>query len=123
MENKVKFTYWLKGLILSYAISFTLIIIVSLLLHFTSLRENKLSMLNNIIMIISISIASIYLSIKIKERGWLNGFLLGFSYYFVIILINFIADRSISINLILGTKLISASLMGTIGGMIGVNLN
>src|SRR5699024_3882620 len=123
MENKVKFTYWLKGLILSYAISFTLIIIVSLLLHFTSLRENKLSMLNNIIMIISISIASIYLSIKIKERGWLNGFLLVFSYYVVIILINFIADMSISINLIVGNKLISVSLMGSIGGMIGVNLN
>src|SRR5699024_11977220 len=105
MENKVKFTYWLKGLILSYAISFTLIIIVSLLLHFTSLRENKLSMLNNIIMIISISIASIYLSIKIKEWVWLNGFLLGFSYYFVIILLNLIADCSISIYLFLGTKL------------------
>src|SRR5699024_3438192 len=123
MQNKVKYTYCLKVLILSYAISFTLIILVLLLLHITSLSENILSMLNNIIMIISISIASIYLSIKIKERGWLNGFLLGFSYYFVIILINFIADRSISINLILGTKLISASLMGTIGGMIGVNLN
>lgn len=122
MEGRIRFRYWLQAIVLGFAISFSLIIIVSLLLKLTSLRENKLPILNNIIMVVSISIASIYLALKLKEKGWLYGLGLGALYYCIIILVSFILERTISIDLILGIKLLSASIIGSIGGMIGVNL-
>lgn len=123
MENKIRLRYWFKALISSFAISFALIIIVSLLLQLTSLRENKLPILNNIVMVLSISIGSTYLALKLKEKGWLHGLVLGFAYYLIIILINCIVERTILINLMLGIKLFSSSIIGAIGGMIGVNLS
>lgn len=122
MKSNIKPMYWFKGLVLSFFITVILIMIMSLLLRFTNLREGKLPLFNSIIMVISIVIGSIYVAIQIKENGWLNGAILGFGYYFVIILINFIVVRPISLDLIAAVKLITASLIGSIGGMIGINL-
>lgn len=122
MRNREKAIYLIKGLILSFIISFTLIIILALLLQFTSLREDKLSVLNNINIVLSISIASGYIGVKLKEKGWINGLILGFLYSSIILLINIIEGRSIFINSIFVIRLLTASLIGAIGGMIGVNL-
>ncbi len=123
MKNKIKLVYWLKGLVLAFAITFILIFIISLFLRFTSLREGgKLPLLNSIVMLLSIVIASIYLAIKVKEKGWLNGAILGLGYYLIIILLNFLVMRSVSLDLIIGAKLFMAIITGSIGGMIGINL-
>ncbi len=122
LKNKIKLVYWLKGLVLAFAITFILIFIISLFLRFTSLREGKLPLLNSIVMLLSIVIASIYLAIKVKEKGWLNGAILGLGYYLIIILLNFLVMRSVSLDLIIGAKLFMAIITGSIGGMIGINL-
>lgn len=122
MRDKVKPMDWFKALVLSFGITVLLIIIMSLILRFTNLREEKLPLLNNIIMLLSIAIASIYLAMQVREKGWFNGAILGFGYYLVIILINFIIVRPISLDLISAIKLIMATLIGAIGGMIGINL-
>lgn len=122
LKNKIKLVYWLKGLVLAFAITYILIFIISLFLRFTSLREGKLPLLNSIVMLLSIVIASIYLAIKVKEKGWLNGAILGLGYYLIIILLNFLVMRSVSLDLIIGAKLFMAIITGSIGGMIGINL-
>ena len=122
LKNKIKLVYWLKGLVLAFAITFILIFIISLFLRFTSLREGKLPLLNSIVMLLSIVIASIYLAIKVKEKGWINGAMLGLGYYLIITLLNFLVMRSVSLDLIIGAKLFMAIITGSIGGMIGINL-
>lgn len=121
-KNKSRLNCLLKGILLAFVITFISIFVISLLLRFTNLREGKLPILNNIIMMVSIVISSIYLAMQVKEKGWLNGAFLGLGYYLVIVLLSFVAIKSISLDVITGAKLMVATLTGSIGGMIGINL-
>lgn len=118
--NSIK--YLAKGLLIAFILSIIFIIIISVLLRFTNLRESKVSLLNNIAMILCIVIASVYTSIKVKENGWLNGGLIGFFYYLIIIFLNLIFLRTIDTNILMLTKLVLATFTGIIGGIIGINI-
>lgn len=118
--NSIK--YLAKGLLIAFILSIIFVIIISLLLRFTNLRESKVSLLNNIAMILCIVFASIYTSIKVKENGWLNGGLIGFFYYLIIIFLNVIFLRTLDTNVLMLTKLVLATVTGIIGGIIGINV-
>ncbi|MGO1470149.1 MAG: TIGR04086 family membrane protein [Tissierella sp.] len=122
MKNKINFKTLIKCLTLSFIITVGMIFITSLLLQYTSLKETKLIIINNIIMIISIFIPSMFLSLKIKEKGWLNGLLLGIFYYIIFLLFNIVFLKESIIILFAITKLLLAGLVGSIGGIIGINL-
>lgn len=118
-----KSIYLLKGLLLAYIITFVLILMFSLLLTFSSLREGKTSLLNTLVMIISITSGGIYVAGKVKEKGWINGGILGISYYFILILLNLLLLRPIIIDMFSISKLIIAFTTGIIGGIIGINIS
>lgn len=123
MKNKLNVKFLAKALFLSFCITIFMIFVSSLIFQFTTLRATKMVLINNIIMVISIFVPSLYLALKVKENGWLNGFLLGFVYYVVIILLNiFLFKSNITLTFSLG-KLLLTSLIGTIGGIIGINLS
>lgn len=122
MKNKVNIKHLGKALFLSFGITMFMLLIASILLQFTSLRENKMVLINNIIMVASVFIASLYLSLKIKENGWFNGLILGLIYYLIIIVLNvFVFKNNIILHFLIG-KLFLTSFIGTIGGIIGINL-
>lgn len=122
LNIKLNFKSLLRALLLSCTITILIIFITSLVIQFTSLRETKMSLINNITMVISVLIPSIYLSLKVKENGWLNGFVLGFSYYLIIILLNIVLFKNdIWISFSIG-KLLLTGFIGSIGGIIGINL-
>lgn len=120
--KKDKVIYLLKGLFIAYIITVVLILIFSLLLTYTNLQENKIPLLNTIALIGSIALASIYVSIKIKEKGWIMGAIIGIVYYIVLIALNFLFLKTLAMDIFSISKLILASVTGMIGGMIGINL-
>lgn len=120
--KKDKVIYLLKGLFIAYIITVVLILIFSLLLTYTNLQENKIPLLNTIALIGSIALASIYVSIKIKEKGWIMGAIIGIVYYIVLIALNFLLLKTLAMDIFSISKLILASVTGMIGGMIGINL-
>jgi|SRR5699024_7869550 len=122
MKNKLKLIELLKGLILAFLITFILIFIISILLKFTGLREAKLGILNNIVIMLSIVISSIYVVLRVRKNGWLYGAILGLIYYLVIILINIVFYKANVLAPISIFKLIIIMIIGAIGGIIGVNL-
>lgn len=115
--------YFLKGIFLAFIITIVLITIFSLLIMFTNIKESKIPLLNNIAMIISIAISSIYVAFKIKENGWIQGGLVGVGYCVILLLLNIIFIKPIQIDLLSGTRLVLATITGIIGGMIGINLS
>lgn len=122
LNLKLNIKSLLKALLLSSIITVSIIFITSLVIQFTSLRETRISLINNITMILSVFVPSIYLSLKVKENGWLNGFLLGFTYYLIIILLNIVLFKNdIWISFSIG-KLLLTGFIGSIGGIIGINL-
>lgn len=123
MFTKSRINYLLKGLLLSFIITIVLLLILSLLLTFTSIREARLPLFNNIVMVISIVVGSMYVAIKTKENGWLNGAILGLIYFFIVLLFNLIFFKSFDSNLLVISKLVLSTIMGLIGGIIGINLS
>ena len=123
MKTKFNHKYWLKGLALAFIITFVLLLIVSLVLRFTSIRESNMSLFNSFVLVISIVISSAMLGRNVKERGWLNGAILGFIYYLIIIILNFMFNKPLDFGIFLLVKLLIASALGAIGGMIGINLH
>jgi len=111
-----------KALVLSYILTLILILIMSLLLTYTSLKESNIPLLNTITMIVSISIGSIYIAIKIQEKGWLNGGILGVLYFLVLILLNFLFVKPFTLDVFSITKFLIALATGIIGGVLGINL-
>ncbi|WP_425446030.1 TIGR04086 family membrane protein [Dethiothermospora halolimnae] len=111
-----------KGLIFSYIITIVLIFIASLILTYTDLSIDSLSVIKSIIMILSIALGAIYLSMKNNKKGWLNGGIVGLLYVVIMIIIGSIINNSFSLDSYVLIKLIIALITGAIGGMIGVNL-
>lgn len=120
--NRVRIRYLLRSFVLSIISTMLFLLIFTLILRFTSVSEANKPLVNNIIMLLSIVFASIYAAVKIKEKGWINGAIVGFIYYLVIIVINVLLFKGISSMSILTTKLLLSTMMGIIGGVIGINL-
>lgn len=122
IKSKAKIRYLLKGLLLSLCITIVLLFFISLLLKFTSLSESKLPQLNNLIMVISIVLSGIYVAFKIKENGWINGAIVGVLYSLVIIFLGTIFIKDMNTTSFILTRLLLSTVIGIIGGMIGINL-
>lgn len=121
-KNSMYVLYTLKGLALAYIVTFIMMLIFSLLLTYTSLKESIIPVLNTVIMIGSIVLGSIYLTFKIGEKGWLNGMIIGVLYFLILLLLNKLIITDSSITFYSFTKLLISIVTGVIGGMIGINL-
>ncbi len=116
--------FWclLKGLVVSCIITLGLILIVAIILTYTTLKESNILLLNTIIMVISIATGAIYLTMKIGEKGWLNGGIIGATYYLIILLLGISVLKNYSFGMYTASKFIISLVTGVIGGMIGINL-
>ncbi|KGG81518.1 hypothetical protein Y919_00730 [Caloranaerobacter azorensis H53214] len=121
-ENDNYMVTTFKGVLISIAISIICIIVLAVILTYTSLSESVVPILNSIIMIVSIALGAIYTSVRIKKKGWLNGAIIGLLYFILLILVSYIFIRSYKINSHVIIKGIVAIITGAVGGMIGVNL-
>lgn len=121
-EKKNNFLVILKGILIAYIVTFILISIYSCLLAYTNLPESTIPMCIVVIAIISISLASSLTLKKIKEKGLINGAIIGASYLLIIYLLSSIFLVGFSVNTFSIVMLIFSLIAGIVGGIVGVNL-
>lgn len=114
---------FLKALGICFAISFILIILYALILSFTSMSDSSMSMTIQIIMIVSITVSSIYGGKRISKKGWLFGIVLGLAFTLLLVPLGISFTQSFSFDKFFVAKALMGSAVGLIGGIIGVNLN
>jgi putative membrane protein (TIGR04086 family) len=114
---------FLKSLGVCFAISFVLIILYALILSFTSMSDSSMNMTIQIIMILSVTISSIYGGKKISRKGWLFGIVLGLVFTLLLVPLGIGFGQSFSLDKYFMAKVLMSSAVGLIGGIIGVNLN
>ena len=114
--------YLIKGLLLSYLVTIVLILFFSLIVTYSTIKEGRISLFNTITMITSITTGSIYVSRKLKENGWINGCIIGLSYYLILLLLNFALLRPFVLDVFSISKLLIAIIVGLISGIIGINI-
>ncbi len=113
---------FLKSLGLCLAISFVLIMLYALILSFTSMSDSSMKTSIQVIMIVSITVSSIYGGKKASRKGWLFGAALGLVFTVLLVPLGIGFGQSFAFDKYFVAKIFMGSVVGLIGGIIGVNL-
>ena len=111
-----------KGILISYLITIPAFIIFAFILTYTSFPEKFIPAAVTFTTVISVLIAGSKATRNVKNKGWMNGGVVGFLYVIVLYLISSITFKKFTIDKHGITILIIGVLTGAIGGIIGINL-
>ncbi len=114
--------YILRGTVLALVISLLVLLLLSLVLYLTPVPERVVPYAVYITSIFSIIIGSAYAAKRIQSKGWLNGGLTGLTFIIILLILTKVFGLDANINLHLITKLLLAFVLGSIGGILGLNL-
>lgn len=121
-NNNDKIIIIFKSIVLALIISLICIIIYAIVLSITPVSDNTMSIITQVISMISILAAGIYSGKNIKVKGWLYGLIVGIVYIVVLIPISMLWGQTLTIDKYFLARLLMASSVGLIGGIIGVNI-
>ena len=123
MENKNKFFYIGKGVLGSFFLTLVLILILGVVSTFLDINVSIRAACFIIITSLSVIYGSIYSTRKIQKRGWFIGILVALLYIFIIYLVAIISgSREFAINLSDLFMIGLALIVGSLSGMLGINL-
>ncbi|MGE5678693.1 MAG: TIGR04086 family membrane protein [Pseudomonadota bacterium] len=114
---------FLKSLGICFLASFIMIILYALILSFTSVSDSSMNTTIQIIMIISITLSSVFGGKRMQKKGWIFGLVLGAVFTILLVPLSMGFGQSFSLDRYFAAKLSMGSVVGLIGGIIGVNLN
>lgn len=122
MENVRRLAIIFKNVILAYIITLILIVIYSFVLAFTSVPESSIPLFTFVSGMISVFIGSSMAVIKIKEKGLINGALVGLVYILILYLLSSIFATGFGVDGYAFGMILLNVIVGMIGGIIGVNM-
>jgi putative membrane protein (TIGR04086 family) len=122
MENSKYFKSVLKGTIGTIIFSFIGIAVLSMLMTKLVFSTGIFNMVYVIISLCSLSLGAIIGAKKNEARGWLVGFGVALGYYLVLFILSSSFSGEITFKLFDLTKLVIALAVGTLAGMLGINL-
>ncbi|MDK2822956.1 MAG: hypothetical protein PWQ67_1824 [Clostridia bacterium] len=119
----IKLNSIIKGLIWALFISVILSILITFLLHFTSISETLLPSFASLIFFLSILLGSTISAKSAGNRGLFHGLGVGILYLFFSIIFGIIVSTD-PFSWVLFTKKIAYTLLGgALGGIIGIGLS
>ena len=123
MENKNRLFYIGKGVLGSFFLTLILILVLGIISTFFEVSASIKAACFIVITSLSIIYGSIYSTRKVQKKGWFIGIMVALLYIFIIYLVAIISGtRGFAIN---STDLFMiglASLVGSLSGMLGINL-
>ncbi|MCI8346046.1 MAG: TIGR04086 family membrane protein [Clostridia bacterium] len=111
-----------NGSITAIILTLILLLVFAMILTYTDIKENTINPVIIVITGISILVGSSVSTLKIKKNGLINGFLVGLIYIITIYLISSITRTGFKLNFYSIIMMSVSTIMGMIGGIIGVNL-
>ena len=122
MENNKYFKSVIKGTVGTIILSFIGITVLSMLMTKLVFSNSIFNMAYVIISLCSLSLGAIIGAKKNEAKGWLVGFGVALCYYIVLFILSSIFGGQITFKLFDFTKLVIALAVGTLAGMLGINL-
>ena len=113
----------LKGEIIAFIINILGLMILSLVMTYSTISDTKIPTLVIAVNTLAILIGSSIATIKIKKKGIINGLIIGSQYIAIYLLISLIFAGSVSFSIKTILIITLGIIAGGIGGIIGVNLN
>ena len=113
----------LKGEIIAFIINIFGLIILSLIMIYSTISDNNIPTLVISVNTLAILIGSSISTIKLEKKGIVNGIIIGVLYMLIYLLISLIFSGNINFSSKTVLLIILGIISGGIGGIIGVNLN
>ena len=111
----------LKGLGYAYILTLIILLIYNLLLNYTDISANSISLVTSFITTISATFGGFYACKNIKEKGLIYGFIVGLCYMLLLIIMFYLAKENYIFDITVLYKSLLVSIAGGIGGVLGVN--
>ena len=111
----------LKGLGYAYILTLIILLIYNLLLTYTSISSNSVSIVTSFITNISSAFGGFYACRHIKEKGLIYGFIVGICYIVLLVTMFYLAKENYIFDITVLYKGLIISISGGIGGVLGVN--
>ena len=112
----------LKGILAAYIITIPAFMLFALILSNTDFPQKLISPAVVITTIISVLTAGSVSTKGLKNRGWLNGSIVGFIYMLILYIISSLVFKNFSIDKYVVTMSLIGILTGAIGGIVGINI-
>lgn len=122
MENAKYLKSVAKGTIGTVILSFIGVAVLSLLMTKLSFSKGIFNAIYVIISLCSLSLGAVIGAKKNESKGWLVGFGVAIGYYLVLFILTSCFSGELVFNLFDFVKLIIALAVGTLAGMLGINL-
>ncbi len=122
MENTKYFKSVLKGTVGTLIFSFIGVAVLSILMTKLAFSKGIFNAIYVIISLCSLSLGAIIGAKRNESRGWLVGFGVALGYYFVLFVLASCFSGELVFNLFDLVKLTIALVVGTLAGMLGINL-
>ena len=111
----------LKGLGYAYILTLIILLIYNLILTYTNLSADSISLVTSFITTLSAAFGGFYACKNIKEKGLIYGFVVGLCYIVLLITMFYLAKENYIFDISILYKSILISISGSIGGILGVN--
>lgn len=116
MKKETKPVWLLKSLLIGYAVTGILLLILALLLYKLDLGEQKVTMGVIVIYVIATFIGGFVMGKFVGERRFFWGLTLGIVYFALLLIVSIGVNHSLQSN---GTNIVTTFLLCAGGGMIG----
>lgn len=113
----------LKGELIAFIINILGLVIMSLIMTYSSISDTNIPTLVIAVNTLAILIGSSIATIKLEKKGILNGLIIGMLYMIIYLIISLIFAGNINFSSKTILLIILGIIAGGIGGIIGVNLN
>lgn len=121
-EGVNKFMLMVKGVCISIGLTLVMILILSIVLSFTAIKENVIMPTVIFVSSFSILLGGFLVAKKVDEKGIVYGSILGLIYMLILYLISSILNFDFSLNGNAIIMIVFGIIGGAIGGILGVNL-
>ena len=119
-KNNISLRNVIFSVITSYFILIFGMLILSVCVVYGPVKTETAEKLVNVIYYCSCIICGFLSSVNLKKRGWFNGLLTSLAYFLVVVLsVISVSEAKVSISLII--RLAVTIVLGTMGGIAGVN--
>ncbi|MBU3100351.1 MULTISPECIES: TIGR04086 family membrane protein [Clostridium] len=122
MENKKKYSYAGEGVFRASILTLIILVIYSIVTTVLPASMKVTSVFYIVITLVSVLYGSIFAAKKAGEKGWLMGIMVAATYMLVLYLVKVFGGGSAAIGM---REIVRTSLalgIGTLSGMLGINL-
>ncbi|ABK61269.1 MULTISPECIES: TIGR04086 family membrane protein [Clostridium] len=122
MESRGNAVYIGQGVLRSFFLTLTMLIVYSIVTYFTKFNPKVDSVFFVVVTAFSVMYGTLYAVKKIKKKGWITGLLVSIFYILIVFLVSAINGRGFAISSLTILRMFLAIFVGTLSGMLGVNI-